>query len=141
MLKMKVQMKRVSDVKRVKKAIDCTATSDQNGPFYSPCLTLLNRSPARQAKKEFKLRRGSHYSGEGEMMKRFRAGILDLDDEDEEGGGGGGGAEDTNEDESAIDIDDAPTQNGSAHVNGQGNTSSRSGRRIPPVPPLPNGSA
>lgn len=90
---------------------------------------------ARQAKKEFKMRRGSHYSGEGEVMKRFRAGIINIDDE-----------EDDDNEESAIDVDDdddADKQATPESVNGVSENgtsrSSRQGRRVPPVPPLANG--
>lgn len=81
----------------------------------------------RKARKEFKERRGSFYSGEGEMMKRLRAGVLELDDEDEDG--------DT-KDESAIQLDDDSEPVGG--VNGH-RSSERSARNaIPPVPPLPD---
>jgi len=72
----------------------------------------------RQARREFKQRRGSHYSGEGEIMKRFKAGKLDIDDD-----------EDDENEESAIVIDE--------EENGGG----LNGSKIPPVPKLPNGAS
>jgi hypothetical protein len=72
-------------------------------------------------------------------MKRFRAGIVDLDDEDDDN-------------DSAIEIDDEEAQantttegvNGSngQGVNGQSRSSGRrQGGKVPPVPPLPNGTS
>merc|ERR1711939_1088433 len=77
----------------------------------------------RQAKKEFKMRRGSHYQGEGEIMKRFKAGAIPVDDDDE--------------DESAVDMEDDNRERAEAAntaINGQSRV-----RNIPPVPPIPNG--
>ena len=61
------------------------------------------------------------------MMKRLRAGVLELDDEDEDSDA---------KDESAIQLDDDSEPAGG--VNGH-RSSGRSARNaIPPVPPLPN---
>jgi len=80
----------------------------------------------RKARKEFKERRGSFYSGEGEMMKRLRAGVLELDDEDEDSDA---------KDDSAIQLDDESEP--VAGINGH-RSSGRSARNaISPVPPLP----
>ena len=96
---------------------------------------------ARQAKKEFKLRRGSHYSGEGEVMKRFRARASAADDE-----------EDESEDTSAIDTGDAEDDHhvNEARRNARANSTSNgsisgigganvNGSSVPPIPPIPNG--
>lgn len=108
--------------------------ADEESKSYAACLIHL-RAPhmtdmpnhaARKARKEFKERRGSFYSGEGEMMKRLRAGVLELDDEDEDSDA---------KDDSAIQLDDESEP--VAGINGH-RSSGRSARNaIPPVPPLP----
>lgn len=108
----------------------------------------------RAARKQFKQRRNSHYEGEGEVMKRFKARAAakasaeEDDDEDESNGRNGDQAMSNNNTESAIDDEDDEDDGDivgeearrNARANSQINGSSgQYGRSMPPVPPIPNG--
>jgi len=108
----------------------------------------------RAARKQFKQRRNSHYEGEGEVMKRFKARAAakasEDDDEDEAmpstSNGDQAMSSSNNNTESAIDDedDDGDIVGEEARRNARANSqingnSGQYGRSMPPVPPIPNG--
>jgi len=112
----------------------------------------------RAARKQFKQRRNSHYEGEGEVMKRFKAraaakASAEDGDEDEDEPAATNSTTSRNGDqamhtESAIDDEDedgdivGEEARRNARANSQINGSSgQYGRSMPPVPPIPNGYA
>lgn len=138
-------------------AILCNVRPDgpdqtQLGPYLLRALSTgpgcsLATLTARQARKEFKMRRNSHYSNEGEVMKRFRAGAsapTAAEERDES-------AIDVDEDQDDDDDDDDDVVGEEARRNARANsaTNGRSGAfnqradgqagGVPPVPTLPNG--